>query len=233
MLLIAHRSGPDTYPEQTIQSCREALSLGADIVEIDARPTADDQAAMCHDPNALRMFGVDKKITDMTAAEFRLLRHVMDPAFCSHMIADVFATGLKPLLIHIKDKRVLPALLRVIDKYDYAENVTIGVSDVESVHKIRSHDPSIKILCFSSAVEQIPGMVEAGADYVRLWENWLTVENVQMVRDLGAQVWVMSGVLHKNVGYPSEEDLKKILSYKPDGLLINEIRFAKRVISEM
>ena len=31
----------------------------------------------------------------------------------------------------------------------------------------------------------------------------------------------------------TEEDLKKILAYKPDGLLINEIRFAKKIISRM
>ena len=233
MLLIAHRGGPDTYPEQTIQSCREALSFGADLVEIDVRLTADNQAAMTHDPDAQRIFGFEKAIIDMTAAEFKALRHAKDPAFCSHMISDTFVAGLKPLLIHVKEKRALSALLKVIDEYDYAENVTIGVTDVESVTRIRNHNPAIKILSFSRTVDQIPGMVKAGAAYVRLWENWLTVENVQMVRDLGAQVWVMSGVLHKNVGYPSEEDLKKILSFEPDGLLINEIRFAKRVISEM
>ena len=233
MLLIAHRAGPDTYPEQTIQSCREALSLGADLVEIDARPTADGQAAMCHDPDALRVFGVDKKISDMTAAEFRALRHVKDPAFCSHLVADALAAGLKPLLIHVKNKQVLPALLQVIDEYDYAEHVTIGVSDVESVHKIRSHNPAIKVLSFSATVDQIPDMVAAGVDYVRLWENWLTPENVQMVRDLGSKLWVMSGVLKVNAGYPSEENLKMILSYEPDGLLINEMRFAKKVISQV
>ena len=233
MLLIAHRAGPDTYPEQTIQSCREALSLGADLVEIDVRPTADDRAAMCHDPNGQRIFGVDKAIIDMTAAEFKALRHVKDPAFCSHMIADVFAAGVKPLLIHVKDKRAIPALLRTIDEFDYRQYVTIGVTDVESVTRIRNYDPSVRILSFSRTVDQIPGMVKAGAEYVRLWETWLTPENVQLVRDLGAQLWVMSGVLHKNVGYPSEADLKKILSFEPDGVLINEIRFAKNIISQV
>ena len=233
MLLIAHRSGPDTYPEQTIQSGREALSFGADLIEIDVRPTADNQAAMSHDPDAKRIFGVDKKISDMTAAEFKMLRHLKDPAFSSHMIADVFAAGLKPLLIHVKDKRALPALLKVIDEYDYAGNVTIGVADVGSVTHIRNHNPAIKILSFSATVEQIPAMVEAGVDYVRLWEKWLTPENVQMVRDLGAKLWVMSGVIRVNTGYPTEEDLEKILAYKPDGLLINEIRFAKKIISRM
>ena len=37
MKLIAHRSGPVDYPEQTILSARQALELGADMVEIDVR----------------------------------------------------------------------------------------------------------------------------------------------------------------------------------------------------
>lgn len=233
MLLIAHRSGPDTYPEQTIVSAREALSLGADMVEVDCRPTADGQVAMTHDPNLQRVFGVDKLITDINAAEFRSYRHVADPAFCAHMMEDVFRCGLKPLLIHVKDGAVLPALLELIDRYDYAENVTIGVTTPSGIRKVKQHNPEIKVLSFMHSMDNIDAVTAEKPDYIRLWENWLTRENVEKVRKTGCGLWVMSGVLRVNVGYPSEENLKKILSFKPDGLLINEIRFAKKIISEM
>lgn len=233
MLLIAHRSGPYTYPEQTIQSGREALSLGADMVEIDVRLTADGQPAMTHDPDALRVFGVDKAVHDMTTAEFKALRHVSDPAFSSHMITDVFSSGLKPLLIHIKESQALPALLKVIAEYNYAPHVTIGVPTVRCVRMIKDFDPTIKILSFGVGVESVQEMIDAGVDYVRLWERWLTPERVALVKGSGCGLWVMSGVVKVNTGYPSEEDLKTILSYEPDGLLINEIPFAKNVISRM
>ena len=70
-------------------------------------------------------------------------------------------------------------------------------------------------------------------EYIRLWEDWLTPERVDLIKNSDAQLWVMSGRVKVNAGYPSEDALKKILAYEPDGLLINEIRFAKRVISEM
>jgi len=233
MLLIAHRSGPDTYPEQTIASAREALSLGADMVEIDCRPTADGQVAMTHDPNLQRIFGVDKMITEIDAAEFRAYRHVTDPSFPSHMIEDVFQCGLKPLLIHVKDGAVLPALLELIDRYDYVQNVTIGVTTAAGIRKVKQHDPEIKVLAFMHSMDNIDAVVAEKPEYIRLWESWLNWENVEKVRNSGCGLWVMSGVLRVNVGYPSEENLKKILSFKPDGLLINEIRFAKRIISEI
>lgn len=233
MLLIAHRSGPDTYPEQTIASAREALSLGADLVEVDCRPTADGQVAMTHDPNLMRVFGVDKMITDITAAEFKTFRQVADPSFPSHMIEDVFLCGIKPLLIHVKDPAVLPALLELIDRYDYVENVTIGVTAPADIRRIKEYNPKIKVLGFIYSVENLDEAIAQKPEYIRLWEAWLCPELVERVKKSGCGLWVMSGVLRKNVGYPSVEDLKKILSYEPDGLLINQIRFAKSVIEEM
>lgn len=233
MLLIAHRSGPDTFPEQTILSAREALSYGADMVEIDCRPTADGQVAMTHDPNLSRIFGVDKEITEITAEEFRTFRHAKDPSFPSHMIEDVFRCGLKPLLIHVKDPSVLPALLELIDRYDYVENVTIGVTAPADIDRIKAHNQKIKVLGFIHTAENLDDAIARKPEYIRLWEAWLCPELVQKVKNSGCCLWVMSGILRKNVGYPSVEDLKKILSYEPDGLLINNIRFAKSVINEI
>ena len=48
MLKIAHRSGPVSYPEQTVASAIEALSFGADIIEIDLRLTSDGELAVTH-----------------------------------------------------------------------------------------------------------------------------------------------------------------------------------------
>ena len=41
-ILIAHRGGPEVYPEQTVQSCRDALSAGADMAEMDIRSSRVD-----------------------------------------------------------------------------------------------------------------------------------------------------------------------------------------------
>ena len=123
---------------------------------------------------------------------------------------------------------------KICVEYDYAQHVTIGVTELDSVKMIKEKAPTIKILSFSRDVESIPQMIDAGVDYVRLWEGWLNPENVALVKNSPAKLWVMSGYIsRKNVGYPSEEDLKNILAYEPDGLLINEIPFAKKVLAEM
>ena len=228
MKIIAHRSGPVTYPEQTIQSAREALSLGADVIEIDVRLTSDGVLAVCHDPNAMRVFGEDKDISQMTAAEFRTLRHAKDPAFCAHLFEDVLKAGVAPLLIHIKSTAgispevIIFELVRLVDAYDYADRVIFGIPSVKYVSIIRNMNDQIRILSFGDR-DKTDDFIAAGIDYIRLWEEWLEPEIVEKVKCSRSKLWVMSGIKGK-VGYPTEEGLRKILSFEPDGILVNDVR---------
>jgi glycerophosphoryl diester phosphodiesterase len=67
-LRIAHR-GASAYAQEGSQSSVEkAAELGADMVEIDIRVTADDVPVIAHDADLRRVFGVDGLISDMTLA---------------------------------------------------------------------------------------------------------------------------------------------------------------------
>ena len=101
-IFIAHRSGPGIYPEQTIVSARHSLSIGADMVEMDVQYTKDGIPVICHDPNTLRMFGIDSLVRDMMYSEFMMLRHASDPAYPSHSLDDVIRSGVSPVLFHCK-----------------------------------------------------------------------------------------------------------------------------------
>ncbi len=68
-LAIAHRGDPIPLRENTVASIRSALSVGADIVEIDVKTTSDGVSVVLHDDSLLRLWGVDRDIRTMTAAE--------------------------------------------------------------------------------------------------------------------------------------------------------------------
>jgi len=228
MVIIAHRSGPVSYPEQTVQSAREALSFGADVIEIDVRLTSDGVLAVCHDPNGLRVYGADKEIAQMTAEEFRSLRHVKDPAFCSHLFEDILKAGVEPLLIHIKSSDpevVIPELVRLVEAYDYTDKVIFGIPSPKFIPVIRGLNPAISILSFGDK-DKTDAFIEAEIDYIRLWEAWLEPELVAKVKESKSKLWVMSGI-KGTVGYPTEEGLRKILSFEPDGILVNDVRILK------
>jgi len=225
MKIIAHRSGPVNFPEQTIDSALEALSFGADIIEIDVRFTADKQLAVSHDLNLKRVFGVDFEVSNLTAAEFTSLERKSAPGYSGHLLSDYMKAGVAPLLIHFKEPDTLDAVLQTIDEYGYAEKTIMGINKVSWVSKIYEHNPKLQILSFAN-MNLVPDFIEAKIDYIRLWENWLTPETVAQVKRSHSKLWVMSGSSEGKppVGEPTDEGIQQILAYEPDGVLINDVR---------
>jgi glycerophosphoryl diester phosphodiesterase len=52
--IVAHRGASSTHPENTLPSFAAALDLGAPIVELDVRRSADGVAVVMHDPSVER-----------------------------------------------------------------------------------------------------------------------------------------------------------------------------------
>ena len=231
MRIIAHRSGPTVFPEQTIASARCALENGADFVEIDVRFTSDKAIAICHDPNAKRVFGADKQICDMTKCEYLALRHADAPEYPSHLFEDYLKCGIAPLLIHIKEDQVIPQLLEQIMQYGYLDKVVLGVGTLDAVHISREIAPEVKILSFMPKPELIEAFADAGVDYIRLWEGWMNPETVKQVKATGKELWIMTRAEGDyDAGVTTAEGLKKILSYDVDGILINDINELKAIL---
>ena len=68
-LAIAHRGDPIAHRENTVAAIRSALDCGADIVEIDVKTTEDGVSVVLHDDSLRRLWGVDRDIRTMSAAE--------------------------------------------------------------------------------------------------------------------------------------------------------------------
>lgn len=229
VLKIAHRSGPTVYPEQTVASALNAMKCGADMVEIDLRRLGDGGIAVCHDDNTGRVFGVNRLVSDMTTREFTSLTHKDFPAFHGHTPADYTDAGVFPLLLHIKEGGDnIPAYIDFFESHDYAGKYVMGVARSWDVERIKQINPRIPVLAFIKNVSFIEDNIAAGADFVRLWEGWLTRESVELIRSHGKKLWVMSGYTEgREVGEVTDESLAKIMSFSPDGILINDVEKMK------
>jgi glycerophosphoryl diester phosphodiesterase len=71
--LCAHRGGMATQPENTLPAFREALRLGAHMIEFDLRLTRDGVIALMHDAKVDRTTDGEGRFSDMTLAELRRL----------------------------------------------------------------------------------------------------------------------------------------------------------------
>lgn len=234
MTIIAHRCGPDIYPEQTMASARRAMEQGADVVEMDIQFTADGVPVICHDKNALRTFGVDRLVSDMPLEAFQALRHAADRTYASHTLDDVLSTGLQPLLLHCKlSGAPIAEIVRHLGLYGYGRKATMGVLSPGDVAIARQVDADVQTLAFMPDETDTQAFLDAGVDIIRLWEPWVTPERVARVHDAGRLLWVMAGLPGpETVGYTTAEALLSWRDMGVDGVLVNDIAWACGVLCE-
>ncbi|MEU6160801.1 glycerophosphodiester phosphodiesterase [Streptomyces sp. NPDC047130] len=71
LIAVAHRGDPYRHRENTVPSLRSALERGADAVEVDVRLTRDGVPVLLHDRTLERLWGLDRPVASLTAAELR------------------------------------------------------------------------------------------------------------------------------------------------------------------
>ncbi|MBQ4085801.1 MAG: glycerophosphodiester phosphodiesterase family protein [Clostridia bacterium] len=229
MLIIAHRSGPGVYPEQSILSAREALKNGADIVEMDVRETKDGTPVICHDDDTGRMFGVQGDVKDFTLQEFMAMRHVSDRSFAPHTLEDVLACGVKPLLLHCKQTgaQQMENICALLNRYGAAATTTMGIQSPENALVIRKTAPACRILAFMPSPEEIEAFGAMDIDYIRLWEHWLTPERVARVHATGKKLWIMAcDKACGGTGYTTREAMSRFADLGAHAVLVNDIPWA-------
>lgn len=230
MLIIAHRSGPGVYPEQSILSAREALRNGADIVEMDVRETKDGVPVICHDDDTGRMFGVEGDVKDFTLQEFMAMRHVSDRSFAPHTLEDVLSCGVRPLLLHCKQTGAgqMEKICALLNRWGAAQTTTMGIQSPENALVIRKNAPECRILAFMPGAEDIEAFGRMEIDCIRLWEHWLTPERAERVHKTGKKLWIMANdPACGGCGYTTRAALRKFREMGAHGVLLNDIPWAK------
>lgn len=71
--ICAHRGASNTHPENTLAAFKEAIRLGAHMIEFDVRMTKDSELIIMHDKTVDRTTDGIGKVSDLTLAELRKL----------------------------------------------------------------------------------------------------------------------------------------------------------------
>jgi len=72
-LVIAHRGGAGLWPENTLHAFERAAELGADVLELDVRSSADGEMVVVHDATLERTTDGAGRVADKTVAELKRL----------------------------------------------------------------------------------------------------------------------------------------------------------------
>lgn len=222
MKIIAHRCGTDRFEEQTIAAARFSLAAGVDYVEVDIRFTKDQVPVVIHDPTPESLYGVTTPVCEMTAEAFLALRRTADASVCGHAFAHYIECGIDRMLFHCKEggKR-LETVLNMCAQAGILHKVVFGLESPEDVRLVKAYDEKVKVLAFMPDADSVEAFAQAGADFIRLWQQWLSEEHVARVKATGKKLWIMScsPVVGEVTG---DADYALYDAYGADGVLVNE-----------
>jgi glycerophosphoryl diester phosphodiesterase len=71
--IVAHRAAWHGAPENSLAAIERAIAIGANIVELDIRKSADGELFIMHDDTLLRMAGIDRDAETFTMAELQAI----------------------------------------------------------------------------------------------------------------------------------------------------------------
>ena len=223
MKIIAHRCGTDRFPELTIDSAKYSLDAGAYLVEMDTHFTSDGVVVISHDSDCKFLFGDERKIKDMTSEEFLSLKYKENNEYSASTLEAFLKAGIRNILFHIKvGGERLNTILQLCRKYNIENDVVFGVGSLDDVKIVKDFNSNIKVLAFMYNFDKIREYADFGADYIRLWEHWLSEENIEKVLSTGKKLWIMSGN-YETCGFTDKSNIPVWEKIGADAVLVNNV----------
>lgn len=232
-LAVAHRGYSARFAENTLAGCRAAIAAGADLVEADARFSADGTLFSFHDPDLKRLTGSPATIAESRDAALDAVRIKGEPAA---RLADIIAAtaGRAGLLIDVKidTDAMVEALAATLEQAGSPANVWLGIRTARQAAAARARlDRRVRIVAFMPKPADGADFLAAGADALRLWESELTSAEAVALK-ARAPIFVTAGgrgTAHA-VGDTDAAGLAAILAFGPAAVLLNDpTRIARRV----
>jgi glycerophosphoryl diester phosphodiesterase len=195
-LRIAHRGASAYAQENSAQSLHKAAALGADMVEIDVRMTADDVPVISHDASLRRLYAVYKNISDLTLAELGDYTQQV-PVMTFEETVAVCRDLRLGLYLDIKELSWAAAesLFATLDRFGYWNFAIFGSFQPDYLAEIKAHRPdAVTSILFNSVhVDPVALARSINADYVHpCWESrapqphqLLTPAWIRQVRNAG------------------------------------------------
>jgi glycerophosphoryl diester phosphodiesterase len=157
---VAHRGDPYRVRENTLGSLRSALARGADAVEIDVRLTRDGVPVLLHDETLKRLWGQDRPLRALSAAEVRGLTAGGVPTLAEALAA----TGGSRVMLDLPGTPDVRAARRVVDavREAGAQERVYYCAGAPAMLAVRAADPHAEIaLTWTTLAPPRPVLLDA------------------------------------------------------------------------
>jgi glycerophosphoryl diester phosphodiesterase len=151
--VVAHRTMPRDRPENSIAGIAYTGEVGADVVEVDARRTADGVPVLLHDPLLLRTTGLPAPVRALPAWLVTRLPLRGGKGQRLPTLADALRSLPPGLMMAIdtKDSGAAQAVLDVVHKVDALDRVLLWSQHERAVRHYATNAPDAEIALLRDA----------------------------------------------------------------------------------
>lgn len=142
--IIAHRGASFHAPENTISAIKKAIEMNSDMIEIDARLTKDNKIIIMHDPDVDRTTDGEGYVKGMTLEQIKRLRINNNEEIPTLQEVIDIVKGKCKLNIHIKEKKAVDKILKIIKDNDFHNEVLLSSFNEKTLIYIKEIDSRIK-----------------------------------------------------------------------------------------
>ncbi|MFB9466096.1 glycerophosphodiester phosphodiesterase [Streptomyces cinereospinus] len=212
---VAHRGAPYHFRENTIDSLRSALRLGADAVEVDVRLTRDGVPVLLHDETLKRLWEHDRPLLSLSSDEVREVTAGRVPTLAEALLA----TGGHRVMLDLPGTPDVRAARRVVDvvrECGAAERVYY-CAGAGAMLAVRAADPAAEIaLTWTTLAPPRPALLDA----VR--PRWLNYRWALVSRALAARVH-RDGYLLSVWTPDTRRAMRRLLALGVDSITTNRV----------
>ena len=230
--IVAHRGASGAAPENTMAAVRQAVTDGADWIEIDVQESADGEIVVVHDSDFMKLAGVNLRVWEATTARLSEIDigSWFAPEFSGERVpalADVLAAvkGQSKLIVELKyyghDEQLEQRVIDLIEAADMQHDTMIMSLEYAGIQIVRSLRPSWKVGLLSA---------RAVGDLTRLDVDFLAVSIalarpalVKTAHAAGKElfVWTVNDAL----------SMSQMMSIGVDGVITDEPRLGREVLA--
>lgn len=148
-LKVGHRGAKAYEIENTLESYKKAIELGANAIELDVRKSNDGKLIVIHDDNLKRVFGKDISVNETTLIELKQLTGDKIPTL--EQALQFIDKKVERILVELKEVGYENKVLEIIKKENLNERVII----------VSFHEPALL------NVREVDGKIETGLIYAK------------------------------------------------------------------
>jgi glycerophosphoryl diester phosphodiesterase len=165
LLKVGHRGAKAYETENTLESFRKAIELGANAIELDVRISGDSKLIVIHDDNLKKVFGKDVIVKESTLEE---LKQLTDNRIVTFDEALRFIDRkVEKILVELKETGYEKDLLNIIRKEKLEDRVIVVSFHEEALAHVRELDNKIETgLIYTKFKKPIDAALKLNAQYL-------------------------------------------------------------------